>query len=488
MDGKTYAHLSSRRSVAAMRGVFWSTINAVVPTLSSSIVFIISSRYLMPTDFGLVALAGSLAALASAFAPGAFGEALVQRSSLDKSHLDSVFWLCMVSAAILYALIIIFSGPIARFVDQPGIVGLLPLLGSRVLFDLGAAVPNALISRTMSFGLIAMRTTLAASLSGVVCVCMLVMGYGLWALAVSQLCLSIVSCVAAFWSAGWRPGIEIRAKSLLDVGRYGLFASGNRFLQLMSFDQIIIGALVGPAPLGVFNFAKRVFSILNDVIAGALGAVSHTLLSSLQNERDKLKDAFLLGTFASASVSFPAFVGLAAIAGDAIPLIFGSHWSEAIAPIQVFCSIGLLSCIGVLQSSLINSQGKTDWWFCYQLVAQMLNILLVIVFYRYGILAVVSAIAIKTFAIWPVSVAMTVKTLDIPATTYLRQFVSPTCAVALMLISVILVNRYLGDASFSIRAAGEVIVAGLVYSAALASMSHSRLRYVFSLIKSRGRS
>ncbi|MET2829085.1 lipopolysaccharide biosynthesis protein [Mesorhizobium shangrilense] len=487
MNDIAYAHLSSRRSIAAVRGVLWSTVNAAVPTISGSLVFIMSSRYLLPADFGLVALAGGLAALASAFAPGGFGDAVVQRSALQKTHLDTTFWLCIGSATIIYLLLFVLSAPIAGFVNQPDIVNLLRLLGCRVIFDLAAAVPNALITRSMLFGLTAMRTTIAATISGVLCVVMLIMGYGLWALAVSQLLISVVSCVAAFWSAGWRPGLDIRAQSVIDLAHYGMFASGSRFLQMMSIDQIIIGALVGPASLGVFNFAKRVCSMLNDIIAGALGGVSYTLLSSLQNERGKLKDAFLLGTFASAAISFPAFVGLAAIAADAIPEFFGAHWAEAVAPIQVFCAISLLGCIGSLQSALVTSQGKSDWWFWYQLASQLSNIAVVLLFYPYGITAITSAIAVKTLITWPVPIAMVTKLTGISPANYLRQFFPPAAASTLMVASIAGMNWYLSGASLLARVGAEVPVSGLVYIIVLSMLSRARLSYVLSLVRNRHR-
>jgi len=90
-----YAHIKTKRSSAALRGVIWSAINSIVPTLLNSLVFIVSSRYLMPHDFGILALAVSVISLASAFAPAALGDALIQQLHIRKSHLDTVFWICV---------------------------------------------------------------------------------------------------------------------------------------------------------------------------------------------------------------------------------------------------------------------------------------------------------------------------------------------------------------------------------------------------------
>ena len=99
---RKYAHVSANRSTAALRGTFWSAVSSNAPTILGALVFIITSRYLSPRDFGVVALASSVISMASAIAPVAFGEALIQQQNINNRHLNSVFWICIISAIIIY--------------------------------------------------------------------------------------------------------------------------------------------------------------------------------------------------------------------------------------------------------------------------------------------------------------------------------------------------------------------------------------------------
>lgn len=470
-----YAHIMTKRSSAALRGTLWSAINSIVPTLLNSLVFIVSSRYLMPVDFGIVALAVSAVSLATALAPAALGEALIQQLNIRRSHLDTVFWICMVSALLIYTLLIGFSPVIAEKLNQPAILQFLPILGLKLLFDLLAVVPNALIARSMSFHLVALRSIIATLLSSVVCIGMLVSGYGIWALVISMLTVSMTSCITTFLGAKWFPGFDVGRKELRDLYHYALFASGNRFLQLMNLDQLVIGSLIGPAPLGIFNFARRLFQILNDVIAGALTSVSHTLLSSLQNEKDKMREAFLMATYGSSIVSFPAFVGLAAVVGDAVPLVFGAQWSDAIWPTRWFCVIGLMSCLGIIQSALISSQGKNNWWFYYQLFRQTLTIATIIILYDKGINFIVMAMALQIIVLWPITLVMVSKIIDLKIGTYFRQFLEPFSASALMFTAVMSVIYFTKEYSPTIRLAAEIGVGAIVYGTSLFYISHEKI-------------
>jgi O-antigen/teichoic acid export membrane protein len=78
-------------SSRALKGVFWSGINIVVPSTASLLVFVVISRVLTAVDFGVVAAAAAMAAGASALVPSGFGGARVQRMEKDPLALDTVF-------------------------------------------------------------------------------------------------------------------------------------------------------------------------------------------------------------------------------------------------------------------------------------------------------------------------------------------------------------------------------------------------------------
>lgn len=470
-----YAHVKTNRSELAIRGAGWSFLNSIVPTLLNSAVFVVSSRFLTPQDFGIVALVASFVSFMAAFAPVALGEALIQYKNLNKSHLDTVFWLCIFSAVFLFTLYFLISPIVAEKIKHPELIVFLPILGLKLFFDLSATVPNALIARAMSFHLIAARTIIATVISSVICISLILLGYGIWALVISQLTVSIASCIAAMFGAKWMPGFEIKMSSLRELYRYGLFASGNRLINTMNLDQIIIGSYIGTAPLGIFNFSRRLFQMLNDVIAGALTSVSHALLSSLQSEKEKVREAFLIATFGSAIVSFPAFVGLAAIAGEAIPFVFGNHWADAIVPTRWFCLIGLMSCIGVIQSALINSQGKNNWWFYYQLFRQIITIGSIIILRDKDISYIVMVIALQTVVFWPVTIVMVTKIINIKISYYFRQFVEPLLASLIMLSTVVLIGYFYSDTQPQVRLSLEIVVAAIVYSITVFALAHQRI-------------
>ena len=481
-DAGFHPHVSEGRSRVAFFGVIWSALHAFVPTLSSAAVFFVSALFLTPSDFGTVGLASGLVSFAIAFSPVAFGEALIQRKDISQEHADSVFWASVGFSVLLFSLFLLGGSRLTQFSGEPGILAVLPILALRIPFELLAVVPNAMIIRSMRFKLIALRTAVAAVVSGVVSVTMLLTGYGYWALVASQVLASAVICIMAFWVVKWRPGRGINFRALKDLFSYGLFASADRMLNTVKLDHILLGAIAGTHMLGLYYFGQRLYNLLLSLVGGALSSVTHVLLSSLQGDLHKSREAFLIATYVSTSVSFPMFAGLALIAPDLIPLFFGTDWVEAIVVIQGFCIVGLLASIGIVQSAMIKAQGKVNLWFYYQLAQHIGTVLVLFFTYQLGLKILMLALILKFLVLWPISLLMTARLLDMKTSVYLINFGRPLLAVAAMVVAVMLVGNWAANASDAIKIISQFAVGFLVYSGAILALSHEHFRRVYQMV------
>lgn len=469
------SHHRSGRARRAYTGVLWSGVNGLLPAISGLIIFLVVSRVISPAEFGFVSFAVAVVSAIGAFSPGGFGDALVQRLDLGPEHLNATFWLCLAWGGGLYALTVLLIGPIAGFLGDPMLAELVPVVGLRLILDLAAVVPSAILSRKMQFRQMAVRTLVSSIVSLVVCLAVLWLGYGLWALVISQLIGAVVVCLVSWLSVSWRPSWGIDRQSLRELMRFGGFASASRLITTVNVDQLLIGTFLGATALGLFSFARRIFLMLNDVLTGALASVSYPLLSSLQAEPEKLREAYLATTFLSSVLSFPIFIGTALIADQIIPLAFGSQWQGATLALQAFCSIGLLSCIGILQASLIRAKGRADWWLWYQIIQQALTAGVVLGLYPFGVSAVVIGIAAKTWLVWPFVAMLVGRMLDLSFLRYFAQFAAPLLACLAMAAVVLGVRHGMGAESVSALVA-QIVAGAVAYGAVLLLVAGRRLQ------------
>jgi teichuronic acid exporter len=484
--GGTHAHLRSGRGRAAAVGVGWSLANTATATFASALVFLVSSRFLEAGDFGVVALAASVVAIVGCLTPLAFGEAIVQREEVRDVHLDTVFWGCCAAAAAAYMPLLLLRDWIAALSGVPILADLLPVVGLRLVFDLLAAVPMALVTRRMDFRAVALRTAIANGLGGVLCVWMVLGGYGFWALAASQVTISAVGLLVIAPVARWRPGLKVRRKAMADLWSFGVFSTGSRLINDMRLDQLLLGLLAGPATLGLYFFARRLFEMLTSITAGAFTSVSHVLFSAMQNEGDKRREAFTFASYASTAVAFPAFAGLFTVADPGVALLFGAQWAEAVPAVRGLAIIGLLAGLGIVQSAFIRGQGKANWWFWYEAGVQASVLPVIALFHGAGLTVLMTALVVHRLLLWPVSVAMTLSLLGLGLMAYGRSLAPPALAAAVMTAVVWLMPAMLPDGTGpAVVLVLQVVVGAVSYGAVLCALSWRWLRRLLDLVRNR---
>ncbi|MGL5011670.1 MAG: oligosaccharide flippase family protein, partial [Paracoccaceae bacterium] len=311
---------------------------------------------------------------------------------------------------------------------------ILPVLGLRLISDALLTVPASLIVRRMEFRSVALRTTIANGIGAVVCLAMVLTGFALWALVASQVISSLVAMIVAFAGADWRPGAQIRWRSFRELMGFGGYAMGSKILNEVRIDQFLLGVFLGPAVLGLFYFGRRLFQMLKDLTVGCFAPVSSVLLASLQHEGDKRQQAYLAASYTSAGLAFPVFAGVLAVAPTAVPWAFGAHWADAVFAVQCFCVIGVMAGLGIMQAALIRNLGRSDWWFWYQAVVQLSTIPIILILYRFGLDAVMAALAVRTMVLWPISVRMAQRMLELPLWRYIQSLQGPVIGTVTMVV------------------------------------------------------
>lgn len=469
--------------MASVAGLLWNLGNIAFTSMLAALAFAFTSRVLGPGEFGAVALAASVVAMAATIVPVAFGEALVQRDDLQRSHLDSVFWLTSAVGLIVFLVLVAASPLAAELTGQPIIAQILPVLALRLPFEAMATVPTAIITRRMNFRVLALRSMLASLIASGFCIVMLLMGYALWALVVSQLMGGIVAAVVAALTAGWRPGGMISTRAMRDLRRFGLFSMGGKILNDARIDQFLLGVLLGPAALGLYFFARRIYQLLLDMTGGAIMPVSNVLFASLQSEVEKRRNAYLTASFGATAVSLPVFGGCLAVAPIAVPLIFGPQWGSAVFTVQTFAMIGIMAGLGVIQSALIRNLGAPGWWFWYQTAGQGLNWAIIALFAPWGINAIMVATVLRTLVLWPLSIRKVQRMLDLGFTEYARSLAGPVVAALVMIPAVMLLPHYVGNGPSGALLTIQIVTGMAIYLAILALISHRRLRAIGAIIR-----
>lgn len=412
-------------------GIVWYLLSNIFPALSSFFIFTLSTRTISPAELGAIALSTTIITLLVSLSAVGFGDALIQQQRLADKHISSVFILVMILGCGLWVLSTMFAYLFGGYISDT-FKYVYCFLSIRILFDVSAIVPLAMLTRKMDFKAIGKRTIVCSLLSFVTCLPLVYFKMGLAAIIVSQLTTSMTSSLILWWSLGFFPKLHFDRLSYDDLKNFGLNTTLTKILGSLNIDNLCLGVLGSLSTLGIYGFSKRIFSVFSDFINSALSNVSFPVFSKYQDSPKKLSRLFLSVVFLSVLVSLPVFVGAIIIAPRVIPFFFGSQWTGAIDTVRLFFVFGFISCIGVLQLSVIKSLGRTRWVLNYQIFQQVTTGLIALIFAKSGATTVIFLIVVKTYLTWPYTIFYTSSALGISIAEYLKNIYKPFVAVAIM--------------------------------------------------------
>jgi PST family polysaccharide transporter len=471
----------------AKKGIIWSAVNTWTNNVLSLAVVTLLARLVSPSEFGIVALAGIYVLFGQIFISDTVSEALVQRHLLDPGHLDAAFWM-MAALGCFATLAGIAVAPIlgALFSEQ-AVVPILQVISLRLILDSLLTVPNALLLRKLDFRSFATRSLAANIAGGAAGVGMALAGGGAWALVCQQLVNAAVTLVVVGGNAGWLPRWRFSLPHARDLIRYSWFSVLSRFGYFLvnNVDRIIIGSLLGSAALGIYSLAKRVTEMMSTSITGVVVAVAHPFFARDQHDLVRLRAALTAMMDRTALVAFPAFFGLAAIARDVVPLVFGRPWIAAVPVLQVLSILMALYAVSTLHGALVRAMGRADWWSGFVNLTSALYVVGFAATGRYGIVAVAASSLVMFVVVSPLHFWMVRRLLDLKLTGYLPIFIAPLAASSAMAALIYLVRHWAPFEALPLlsRVAAEVAVGMAAYGLFVAVLAPERARSLVSQLR-----
>ena len=188
------------------------------------------------------------------------------------------------------------------------------------------------------------------------------LGFGIWSLVIQQLTNSLLVCTIMWFTVKWRPDFSFsfeRWKELFSFG-WKLLFSGLLDTGYQNLRALIIGKMFSPAALGFYNRGDHFPYLIVNNLNASIQSVMLPSLSSVQDERPRLKAMARRAIVTSSFLILPLMAGLAATAKPLTLIILGEKWLPAVPFIQICCIIYAFWPIHTTNLSAINAVGRSD--------------------------------------------------------------------------------------------------------------------------------
>lgn len=415
-----------------LRGLGWNAAVAVTIQASRIASGVVLVRLLTPRDYGIAGMALLAWSLVLAFADLGMGAGLVQRREISEEDRSTVFWTSALVGVVLAGSGIALAGPLADFFGQPSVRPLFMVVSVSFLFLSLQMTQASLLQRAMDFRAIGLRLMIATVGAGAVGVAVAALGGGAWSLIAQALTMAFLSTALLWLLSDWRPRLSFSAASLRDLGGFGVTVLGSRILNYAqtNVDNLLVGRFLGSSALGLYSVGYNVILVPMQRLIVPIQDALFPALSRIQDDKPRMARVWLRTTRAVGAVTAPAMLGIVVVAPDFVDVVLGRRWSGAVPVVQILAFVSLLQSFTAVASRALIALNRATTVLRISLFSTVLSVGAFALGIRWGIVGVAACYAIVTIPVQACLVLIATAALDIPLSSFLRNFAGVVQAAA----------------------------------------------------------
>ena len=357
-------------------GMGWSVLDNVTRLGVTFMVSIILARLLSPEEYGLIGILTIFISIFNAIIDSGFTNALIRKQNATDIDYSTVFYTNLILSIILAITLFSCAKPIALFFERKELILLTRVMSSVLVINALAIVQRARTTKAIDFKTQTKITFISSIVSGVIGIAMAFMGYGVWALVGQQISNQLLSTLL-FWTYNrWVPQFMFSWASFREMWSFGskLLASGLIDTVWREINQVVIGKCYSPATLGFYTRAKQFSDLCSSNLTTVVQRVGYPVLSSIQDDKQRLKCAYQRVIKATMLPTFVLMLGMAACADSMIYVLIGGQWIGCVPMLQIICTYGMLYPLHALNLNMLQVQGRSDLFLKLEIIKKIIAI------------------------------------------------------------------------------------------------------------------
>lgn len=383
------------------KGLFWGAMNSGSTQILNLIFGIVLGRMLSPEIYSVVAILTIFVAIAGDLQSSGFTQALVNIKRPTDRDYNSVFSFNVVMSVLMYSILFLCAPLIADFYDRPYLTEV-----SRILFltflisSLGIAHGGYMMKNMMNKEM-AIIGFVSLIVSGATGITLAFLGKSYWALVWQQIAYISVNLIGKFYFVkDWRPHLSLDFGPVKRMAPFAMNILVTKIVNTISNNILtnIFGKLFPDSLVGNYSQAYKWDTMANSLVGNTVGQIAQAVLveasPSDSSEGNRELQVFRKMLRFTCFLSMPLMLGFALVANEFILITIGDKWAGCVPLLQVLCISGAFVPLYTMYQNLAMSQGRSDIFMWLNIGQIVLQILIVMLFYRFSMLIMVCAYSV----------------------------------------------------------------------------------------------
>jgi len=376
-----------KENMSLKSGVFWSAIERFSVQGLHFLMTIVITRFVLPEEFGLVAMLGIFIAISNSIIDSGFSSALIQKQDRNDQDFTVVFYYNIIIALFLYLLLYLTSPFIANFYNEPQLCLLTKIVCISLIITSFNVVPNAKLIIAMDFKSITKVSLISATISGTIGILMAVYGYGVWAIVTQSLIQCFINVLLLWYIVKWVPLWSFSLKSFKRLYGFGskMMLSGLLHTIYLNLYTLLIGKFFNAQSVGFFNRANSLAQYPSTNLVSIINRVYYPVLCKMQNDSKTFTDIFHSYLRMACYIIFPLSTMLTALADPLIRVLLTEKWAGAIVPLQIIALAYMLYPIMLINNQPLQALNHTTMFLISEIIKKITAVIFLIIALNYSL-------------------------------------------------------------------------------------------------------
>ena len=324
------------------KGAAWMVAMRLAIRLIGIISTIILARLLVPSDFGLVAMATMVYGLIEIMGQFSFDVVLIQKQDAGRDYYDTAWTLSIIRGAVTALILFAGAGTAADFFGDQRLVEIIHLLGLVAFVGGFTNIGIVDFRKDLNFARDFQYTVTIKLCSFVVTLAFAFMLRSYWALIIGIASNAVAQLGLSYVMHPFRPRWSLaRWREILNFSKWLVF---NNILIFANHrgDSLIVGKILGAATLGLYTVAYEIATMATSELVAPIRRALLPGYAKLVHDLAALRKSFVDGFALIMMFAAPVAIGLGLVADPLVRLFLGDKWLGAIPVLQVLSIFGLL--------------------------------------------------------------------------------------------------------------------------------------------------
>lgn len=359
-----------------VKGASWSFIESIAGQGITFLVGLVLARLLTPEEYGLIGIITIFIAVFNSIVDSGFSNALIRKNDAKDIDYNTVFISNLIVSVVLFGVLFLCAPLISRFFNQPQLIPLLRVMGSIVIINAFAIIQRTIFVKNVDFKTQTKVSLISSITSGVVGIGMAVSGFGVWSLVGQQIARQFLNSAFLWFYSEWYPKLQFSFQSFKELFSFGwkLLVSGLIDTVWREIYQVVIGKCYTPTTLGQYTRAHQFASICSSNLTSVVQRVSYPVLSSVQDDKERLKNGYKRIIKVAMFVTFTLMLGLAAVAKPMVLALIGEQWLPCVPFLQIICLQMMLYPLHSLNLNMLQVQGRSDLFLKLEIIKKFIAV------------------------------------------------------------------------------------------------------------------